>query len=122
MLTCRVTRRVVHVSCLRRVVVVVVCMWQVFTARSRRLDRWKLRVLTADVLDRDLLPMLVPPNLRKTTSLETGSLLSLEMDAQLLQVQIDQRKSMYRRNLAATQRVAALWFADRQKFERQKVG
>ena len=93
---------------------------KVFTARSSRLDRWKLRVLTADVLDRDQLHMFVPPSLRRTHSLVGGSEAHNQLDHELMKVQLAKRQSLYRRNLAAAQRVAAQWFEDRELFEKQQ--
>ena len=94
---------------------------KVFTARSTTLDRWKLRVMTADVLDRDQLSMFVPPSLRKTISLVGGSEIHHELDKELLKFQLAKRQSLYRRNLAAAQRVAAQWFEDRELFDKHRV-
>ena len=94
---------------------------RVIIARPSRLDRWKLRVLTADVTNRDELPMFVPSALRKTTSIVGGSTIQQELDRELRAFQLSDHRAVYQAQVEEAQREAAQWFEEKQEFEAQKV-
>jgi hypothetical protein len=48
------------------------------------LDRWKLRIVTADVAFRDNLRMTMPPSIRRTRSIEVGSAQFDRLDDQVV--------------------------------------